>query len=363
MSIRARVFLLVCLAAASALAQNTATPPAVPTAQSSARVIAARGSNDDGSAGLGDRLTVTVKNFDQLLTQVSGNCRALVLYLDEAPLTGMPPEACDAVEGEVTFILDRNADDDRNDNAWHRLLGSPKGFLRPMRVSIGPNDQFFVPTTVTEFNLFLMPEGLFYVFMISLLAALVLFVTLCRRTSIIRAPLPPPGGGEPPYSLSRFQLAFWFFLVVSGYVFVWIITGELDTITASILALIGIGSGTALGAALIDTPGSTKTQTTAEAATPPPPPPPARASQGFIPDLLGDSTGAMSIHRFQMFIWTIVLGIIFVASVYHELSMPEFSTTLLGLMGISSGTYLGFKFPERTNQQVTAASPNEPTKQ
>jgi hypothetical protein len=27
--------------------------------------------------------------------------------------------------------------------------------------------------------------------------------------------------------------------------------------------------------------------------------------------------------------------------------MPEFDTTLLGLMGISSGTYIGFKFPEK----------------
>ena len=26
--------------------------------------------------------------------------------------------------------------------------------------------------------------------------------------------------------------------------------------------------------------------------------------------------------------------------------MPEFDASLLGLMGISSGTYVGFKFPE-----------------
>jgi hypothetical protein len=29
------------------------------------------------------------------------------------------------------------------------------------------------------------------------------------------------------------------------------------------------------------------------------------------------------------------------------LTMPELSVTLLGLMGISSGTYIGFKFPEQ----------------
>ena len=39
-------------------------------------------------------------------------------------------------------------------------------------------------------------------------------------------------------------------------------------------------------------------------------------------------------------------NMIFVASVYKNLSMPQFSATLLGLMGISSGTYLGFKVPE-----------------
>jgi hypothetical protein len=36
--------------------------------------------------------------------------------------------------------------------------------------------------------------------------------------------------------------------------------------------------------------------------------------------------------------------------------MPEFSTTLLGLMGISSGTYLGFKLPEKKQADQAAAA-------
>src|SRR6185295_10068990 len=76
--------------------------------------------------------------------------------------------------------------------------------------------------------------------------------------------------GKRPYSLSRFQMGFWFFLVIAGYVFAWVVTGELDTITDSILALIGIGAGTALGAAMIDSAPATTTTTTATtvAATP-----------------------------------------------------------------------------------------------
>jgi hypothetical protein len=72
----------------------------------------------------------------------------------------------------------------------------------------------------------------------------------------------------------------------------------------------------------------------------------ANASISFLRDILSDSSG-YSFHRFQIFAWTIVLGIIFVSAVYNSLNMPEFSPTLLGLMGISSGTYIGFKFPEK----------------
>src|SRR5262249_44334729 len=70
-------------------------------------------------------------------------------------------------------------------------------------------------------------------------------------------------------------------------------------------------------------------------------------SRGVIRDILSDSAGTMGLHRFQIVAWTVVLGIIFASSVLTELSMPIFSPTLLTLMGISAGTYLGFKFPEK----------------
>jgi hypothetical protein len=57
-------------------------------------------------------------------------------------------------------------------------------------------------------------------------------------------------------------------------------------------------------------------------------------------------SSAETTMRVQIFAWTIALGIIFVSFVYNNLAMPEFSATLLGLMGISSGPYIGFKFPE-----------------
>ena len=71
-------------------------------------------------------------------------------------------------------------------------------------------------------------------------------------------------------------------------------------------------------------------------------------SEGFFKDILSDDSG-ISFHRFQVAGWTVVLGIIFIASVYRVLAMPDFPTELLALMGISSGTYIGFKFPEKQN--------------
>ena len=59
----------------------------------------------------------------------------------------------------------------------------------------------------------------------------------------------------------------------------------------------------------------------------------------FLQDILTDEDG-VNIHRFQILVWTIVLGIIFAMSVVNDLVMPEFSATLLGLMGISSATFL-----------------------
>jgi hypothetical protein len=69
-------------------------------------------------------------------------------------------------------------------------------------------------------------------------------------------------------------------------------------------------------------------------------------SKHFFADILNDGE-SISFHRFQIFIWTIVLGSVFVWSVYRNMSMPEFDASLLTLMGISAGTYVGFKFPEK----------------
>ena len=68
-------------------------------------------------------------------------------------------------------------------------------------------------------------------------------------------------------------------------------------------------------------------------------------SNGFLNDILSDNCG-IEFHRLQVFVWTIFLGIIFLNSVVGQLTLKDFDSTMLALMGISSGTYLGFKLKE-----------------
>ena len=71
--------------------------------------------------------------------------------------------------------------------------------------------------------------------------------------------------------------------------------------------------------------------------------------QGKIRQIFSDwmpEDGVVSFHPFQMFASTMALGLVFVARVMKHLELPTFDAATLSLTGISSGTYLGFKFPD-----------------
>jgi hypothetical protein len=245
-----------------------------------------------------------------------------------------------------------------------------------------------------------------------LILAFILFLYWAFNTGIIRDPTQNVcPDGLPPFSLGRCQMAFWFFVVIATFYFLWLVTGrgDTDTINGTVLTLIGISAGTALGSAVIS---QNQTQVTdgqavmllplAGGVAPTPLPVQIRqlrkqlreanenlqnksgdalaAAQTDIQATLGQlsraeahlkqfkrnrlrqllmdilseneatndpqkNTRIITFHRFQIVVWTLVLGIIFVSQVVTRLAMPTLDATLLTLMGISSGTYLGFKLP------------------
>ena len=61
---------------------------------------------------------------------------------------------------------------------------------------------------------------------------------LYYRSDLIRRPgtIAPPGRRRP-YSLSLFQSTYWFAFAVLAYGLIWLVTGQTDSLTASILAI------------------------------------------------------------------------------------------------------------------------------
>lgn len=396
-----------------------------------------RGINDI-YAERGDDIWVDVINFKDWVKSLeekkkkpeNSEVRDLILYLDHIPLKGVSPiywhedtwsiggvPPVEITDTTVGFSLVRN---ESSKPGWSHLLNQPV-FTRKAIVSVGFANGEEMNSELTpdkntgkkdqQFYLTVIPKFRTAFGLIVILGALIAFLGLARRTHIIRdAAAPRRPDGQRPYSLARGQMAFWFFLVIASYFFLWIVTGDMDTLNTSVLGLIGISAGTALGSAFVDAskPISADssgnqpivdvtrphlevlaemrklradTQKELEALQK------ARASispsdkhalddnerqqnevrerlanygwqsayfawptwKGVMYDLLAENN-LISFHRFQIFVWTLILGIMFVANVYNELAMPQFSATLLGLLGISAGTYVGFKLPESKAQ-------------
>src|SRR6185295_8224522 len=139
---------------------------------------------------------------------------------------------------------------------WIDLLGAPDGRRKPVSFSVGlENGSPFESVFDKEKPVILTVISPVYgiVAAVVVLITLMFLVWLARSTSLIRERGDTTVPGKlKPYNLGRTQMAFWFFLVYASYLTIWLITDALDTITPSLLGLMGISAGTALSEALID---------------------------------------------------------------------------------------------------------------
>jgi hypothetical protein len=261
-----------------------------------------------------------------------------------------------------------------------------------------------------EFEVFT-PFRLALAFFVALVVVVLVWGHARTRTTLRDNLLPQLEASRQTYSLGRWQMAFWFTLVFVAFVFLFLLLQDTNTLTAQALALMGISGVTAAASVAVDVDKNSpaddanrglqalglKTyddvlrvraeiaQREPELANIPAPPPrrlgdtsplspeeQRRAqlqteiqdrrnvlrtyaektrpfvSEGWFKDITTDLNG-IALHRLQSLCWTVTLGVIFVYGVYRGLAMPEFSGTLLALMGISSAGYVGFKIQEVNN--------------
>jgi hypothetical protein len=385
---------------------------------------------DSMTAGLNQIVVLEVSKLKTLLNRAKcldkdgiktvPTCRekSILLFIEGRPLRGLKPESGapelkDGENGTLRYHLQRPPESDAANYAdakehWADLLGLNNVFelfqpTRDVSLSVGLEDDYPIESDIqnaNRFHLIRIHQLRLLAWGVLLLACLYYFWRLARESDIIRDRKPVLWKQRKPYSLSRSQAAWWFFFVIIGFIFIWVVTGQRD-LSPSVLVLLGIGFATAIGSTVIDqsrtsTPLTEETAQSSDlttlvqqkdalereltdlekklkpaSATGQPPTADADKLQAeaafdakqqeyeakikeirtkfpdalgwnhtkFHIDILSDASG-VNFHRFQMVVWTVVLGIIFIHEVLSRLSMPEFSTTLLTMMGISSGTYL-----------------------
>ena len=349
---------------------------------------------------LKDPIAVKVSGLEKLYGK---ECDGLTLipFLNGHPIKSLKPyPPTSPKDGVLLFVLARQ---EASRAAWTEILGRPGFEPRDVEVSVGFDELYPLKASTGKrlpvLKLNILQNRWFTIWLGVFLATLCAFFVLVVRSNVIRDGDPTAegiAGTRGAYSLSKTQGAVWFFVILAAYLLIGLVTGDVSSsINATALILLGIGAGTVLGSAAIDASKRTpvevekqrveivKTQTwlaaypalleskLAEQRAAADPAARERAAnelaalnaekaqkdsfyrkltgQGehFIKDILSDANG-INFHRFQIAVWTLVLAIIFIKDVYENLAMPTFNATLLGLLGLSAGTYLGLKIPEPT---------------
>jgi hypothetical protein len=319
-----------------------------------------------------------------------------------------------------------NEEGKKGEDPFKRLMEHP-AFTMPSKVTLTLKtgaETLILPTAVTKnaedvrsrFNLIGIEKFKFWPMVFVFILILGSLGFFAASTDILRDPCRRRPEGVEPVSLARTQMAIWFVVIAAAFAFLWVTTGNIDTINGTCLTLLGIGATTALTTMAVqghrsrrkdlsdvlqrtphemlklrpaevrdaiaarkkeleETGASTMAAEELAESTAilerferkldrffkqRPKWCPLRIYywryrlRTVFEDLLTEEAGAYDFHRFQMLAWTLVLGSVFVFKVFADRTMPQFDSNLLLLMGISSGAYIGFKVakPRATTEQA-----------
>jgi hypothetical protein len=244
-------------------------------------------------------------------------------------------------------------------------------------------------------------------------------VWMGRNTNMLRSHrLRRRPTGALQYSLSHCQLAFWFAVIFVAFVYLWMVLDDIPKFSETAFFLTGISLATAIGAsfttgkhdlaalerynrdmAMREGLDETRLERVVSRLS-------ARAThqwkiamwrnrgehgkedleaiyqnhvemqrqlrflklrdqwlRRWLVDLLSEH-GDVTLPRVQMFVWTLVLGFLFLWHAFTKLEMPDFSAPILALMGLSAGGFVGFRVQEveRAAQTLSRGNTATPTR-
>ena len=211
---------------------------------------------------------------------------------------------------------------------------------------------------------------------------LLIYLATMIRTSY-RNPWKLVEGADGAASTSKFQWFLWIIVILFAYTALWVLRAEqnnfaaLSEIPVNLLTVLGFSTGTAAAAKGI-TSGYVQNGRVAKAPPPPkvaagaapvvaapaaaaPAPGDATAGNGGI---LQDDSGVPELAKIQMVGFTFIAIGVFLITVIHQIvtgnvtaGLPNIDSSLMVLMGISQGGYLGKKLVTFSPQTLYAPTP------
>jgi hypothetical protein len=180
------------------------------------------------------------------------------LFFNGRELEALDGTVYDSSRHAFGFRLSRN---DQNKAIWTGLLGAPTTTLhRSVVVALGMRGNGSSPQpTITGDGLnATFPIRIFswqWLLVAVVVSGLVLFLVWgnARKRSTLRDNLLPQlDVARQPYSLARWQMAFWFTLIFTSFVFLFVLLWDTNTVSTQALSFMGISGVTALASVSVD---------------------------------------------------------------------------------------------------------------
>jgi hypothetical protein len=168
-------------------------------------------------------------------------------------------------------------------------------------------------------------------------------------------------GADKRLSLSKFQFLLWFIVLLYSYIVLYIVryqagdASPINQIPSNLLILTGASAGTMLAAKGIT---SSYVQNGSISKTPEDDP-----TKSNLTNLVNDDDNISDLSKIQMLTWTLVaIGIYLLSALPASVAnykdgLIDIDTSLMVLMGLSQGTYLGKKLISTTTPTLTGATP------
>ncbi len=307
-------------------------------------------SNQSVAVYPGNIIRFTITNPAAFLNSRPTDNSKVVLYVDGVEMQGITSDWMSEITrlqldsgqflsglGDTANIFISLRRNESTRAAWHFFYSNTNNFydrFANLNVSIGWQgmSELQKGSGVPRVTIIYYRIWVFVSWMVLFVAMMGLFIYVAVFTDALK-----DGGRGGAYSLSLTQLLFWTALVIGAFIYTLVLTNITTSFNTSILLLLGVSAGTTGLAYVIDSNFAQRNPTAAQ-----------KPHSSFLKDILTDGTG-YSVQRIQAFAWNLVLGLYFIIFTINNKSMPEFSTTILFLAGISSASYLGAKGPENSN--------------